>query len=321
MRAPILFIYHGNCFDGHTAAWVFDKFRKKGLSMIDQPVEYFPATYGQDPPDCKGKEVWLVDFSYPREILIEKVIKPSMRTIIMDHHKTAEADLFDLQAEIRKRGLQRNDKVIFDMHRSGAGILYDELAREYGKRAGQHIPSQYGERSFWLVDYIEDRDLWKLKLPLSREVAAFYASVPMTFAEWDAMDALGAMRVAEAGRSIQRYIDNFGDKAIAQMKFEEVGGHTVPTINTPYMNCSEHVGKLAEKYSDAPFAAGYFRRADGRWQFSLRSRGDFDVSEIAKIYGGGGHKAAAGFDIAELPWVNQQTTAPAPDSGIAIKVL
>jgi len=321
MRAPILFIYHGNCFDGFTSAWVFDKFRKKGLGIIDQPVEYFPATYGQDPPDCKGKEVWLVDFSYPREVLIENVIKPSTRTTILDHHKTAEADLSDLPAEIRRRGLQRNDKIIFDMHRSGAGILYDELSREYGKRAGQHIPSQYGERSLWLVDYIEDRDLWKQKLPLSKEVAAFYASVPMTFAEWDAMDALGAMKVAEAGRSVLRYIDNFGNKVREQSVVENVGGYLVPTINTPYMNCSEHVGGLAEAYPDMPFAVGYFRRKDGRWQFSLRSRGAFDVSEIAKQFGGGGHKNAAGFEIASLPWADQQATTPAPDSRVVIKAL
>jgi nanoRNase/pAp phosphatase (c-di-AMP/oligoRNAs hydrolase) len=30
---------------------------------------------------------------------------------------------------------------------------------------------------------------------------------------------------------------------------------------------------------------------------SLRSKGDFDVSAIAKRFGGGGHKNAAGFNI------------------------
>lgn len=310
MKPEILFIYHGNCFDGFTAAWVFDKFRKKGLGTLDGPVTYFPAKYGEEPPDCKGKEVWLVDFSYPREMLIDKVIAPSMRTTILDHHKTAEADLFDIQTDLRKRGLQRNDKIIFDMSRSGSGILYDELAREYGKRAGQHIPSPTGSRSLWLVDYIEDRDLWKWRLPLSKEVSAFYASVPMTFGEWDAMDALGAIRVAEAGRSIQRYIDNFGSKVREQAVFEQIADWIVPTINTPYMNCSDHVGGLCEENPDAPFAAGYFRRADGRWQFSLRSRGDFDVSKVAMLFGGGGHHNAAGFDAAVLPWEMPQEIIP-----------
>jgi oligoribonuclease NrnB/cAMP/cGMP phosphodiesterase (DHH superfamily) len=302
MRPEILFIYHGKCYDGFTAAWVFETFRKKGLSIIDQPVTYFPATYGQDPPDCKGKEVWLVDFTFPREVMIEKIIKPSMRTIILDHHKTAEADLKDILGEIRDKGLQRQgDKVIFDMYRSGAAILYDELEREYAKRAGSHIPQPSG-RSLWLVDYVEDRDLWKWQLPNSKEVSAFVSSVPMTFAEWDAIDAIGYSRVAEGGRAILRYIENYGDKACENATIEKIDEFDVPCINTQYMNISDHVGKLADLHPEAPFAVGYFRRSDGQWQFSLRSRGDFDVSEIAKRFGGGGHKSAAGFQVTMLPW-------------------
>jgi len=302
MRPEILFIYHGKCFDGFTAAWVFEHFKKRGMSIIDRPVTYHPAQYGEEPPDCKGKEVWLVDFSYPRQTLIDKVIKPSMRTLIFDHHKTAEADLKDILTEVWNSGLQRkDDKVVFDMHRSGAGILYDELEREYAKRAGSHIPQPNG-RSLWLVDYIEDRDLWAWKLPNSREVSAFTSSVPMTFAEWDAMHAMGYQRVSEGGRSILRYIDNYGDKACANATIEKIDEFDVPCINTQYMNISDHVGKLAERHPDAPFAMGYFRRADGMWQFSLRSRGDFDVSEIAQRFGGGGHKNASGFQVATLPW-------------------
>jgi nanoRNase/pAp phosphatase (c-di-AMP/oligoRNAs hydrolase) len=44
------------------------------------------------------------------------------------------------------------------------------------------------------------------------------------------------------------------------------------------------------------FAACYWDTPEGR-VFSLRSIGDFDVSEIAKQYGGGGHKNASGFRL------------------------
>jgi oligoribonuclease NrnB/cAMP/cGMP phosphodiesterase (DHH superfamily) len=321
MRAPILFIYHGSCYDGFTAAWVFNKFQLAKKSLVDQEIIYHPAHYGEDPPDCTGKEVWLVDFSYPRDVMIEKIIKPSMRTVILDHHKTAEADLKDILDEVRmKHKLQRqNDKVVFDMHRSGAGILYDELNRESGQRAGTHTPSPNGRRSLWLVDYIEDRDLWTWKLPNSKEVSAFVSSVPMTFPEWDAIDAIGYQLVAEGGRSILRYIDTYGDKVCEQSRYEEIGGHRVPTINLPYMNTSDHVGKLAEANPNAPFAAGYFRKRDGTWQFSLRSRGTgaFDVSDIAKLYGGGGHASASGFQVKELPWADKQGTPPAKDAVVA----
>ena len=320
MRAPILFIYHGDCFDGFTAAWVFEQFRKKNKTLVDNEVTYHPAKYGDSPPDCQGKEVWVVDFSYPRDVMVDKVIRPSVKAIILDHHKTAEADLDGILDDLRtKHRLQRrDDKVVFDMHRSGAGILFDELEMKSAQLAGFHRPKVTG-RELWLVDYIEDRDLWKWKLPNSREVSAFISSVPMTFAEWDAINAIGYKNVSEGGRAILRYIQTYGKKAIEQATNEWIGGYLVPVINVPYMNCSDHVGALAEANPDAPFAASYFRRKDGSWQFSLRSRGGFDVSEIAKLYGGGGHAAASGFNVQTLPWTNQQGTASPEDAGIAKK--
>jgi len=298
-----IFIYHGNCPDGFTAAWVFSKFRDERL---DGEVEYFPARYGDAPPDCKGKEVWLVDFSYPREVLIEKVIKPSARTIIMDHHKTAEADLAGLLGELReKHRVQRDaDKVIFDMNRSGCGILYDELRIAADKKRGFKSPAYNSGRELWLIDYIEDRDLWKNKLPLSQDIAAYLFSQPMTFESWQAISDSRRTDIADKGAAIRTYIDTFGEKVCAMARFEEIDGEKIPTINTPYMNCSDHVGRLCEMYPEAPYAAGYFRRADARWQFSLRTRGGstYDVSALAKKFGGGGHRAAAGFDVETLPW-------------------
>ena len=40
----------------------------------------------------------------------------------------------------------------------------------------------------------------------------------------------------------------------------------------------------------------YFKTNSGKYKYSLRSKGDFDVSIIAKAFGGGGHKNAAGFE-------------------------
>ena len=58
---------------------------------------------------------------------------------------------------------------------------------------------------------------------------------------------------------------------------------------------SEVGHKLLEEWPAMPFAASYFDRKDGQRAWSLRSRGDYDVSALAKRMGGGGHAAAAGF--------------------------
>lgn len=311
-RRPLV-VVHGKCFDGFCAAWVFRKF------WGNNDIDFVHAHYGDDPPDTKGRKVWVLDFSYPRDVMIDKVIKPSLRTTVYDHHRTAEADLKDLLPELRKKGLQRTgDKIIFDMNRSGAGITYDELEREAGKKIGIHTPRFNGQRKIRLVDYIEDRDLWNWKLPDSKAVSAYVSTVPMTFEDYDKLGETmstesGVQEIVKLGHAIQGYIDEFGRRAIDMARWEQLGQYHVPCINVPYMNCSDHVGRLAEMYPEAPFAVGYFRNLKGQWQFSLRSRGDFDVSEVAKTYGGGGHKNAGGFQVDSLPWT-EMPLKPKDDS-------
>ena len=52
---------------------------------------------------------------------------------------------------------------------------------------------------------------------------------------------------------------------------------------------------MLKKYPEAPFVGSYFEDANGTRRWSLRSRPDFDVSEVAKKLGGGGHRQASGF--------------------------
>jgi nanoRNase/pAp phosphatase (c-di-AMP/oligoRNAs hydrolase) len=106
-----LVIYHGNCPDGFTAAWVTA--RKLG------DVELLAAKYGDDPPleEATGRRVVIVDFSYPREKLEQLHATGSL--LVLDHHKTAEADL---------QGLPY---CVFDMQRSGARLAWDYFREGY----------------------------------------------------------------------------------------------------------------------------------------------------------------------------------------------
>jgi oligoribonuclease NrnB/cAMP/cGMP phosphodiesterase (DHH superfamily) len=305
MRARPLVISHANCYDGFTAAWVFHKFYETKKGLMDADPEYWPAHYGEAPPDVSGRDVYVLDFSYDRETMM-KIILSSNRTFVFDHHQTAQAALDNILGEIRQKyGVNRvGDKIVFDMNRSGAGITYDELAKDAGHRAGFHIPSPDGRRRLWIVDYVEDRDIWVKKLPKTDEFTAYMGTRPMTFGEWDRINAMTIDEIAEKGEAVLDYIKQYGKKANEQARYEKIADWNVPVVNMPYMNCSEHLHELLNVPGGAPrqFVASYFRTLKGEWQFSLRSVGDFDVSEVAKRFGGGGHKHSAGFKISVLPW-------------------
>jgi hypothetical protein len=62
-----------------------------------------------------GRHVVMVDFSYKRDVLL-KMAEKSAHILILDHHKTAEADLVDLPANV---------ECVFDMNRSGPNVAWD----------------------------------------------------------------------------------------------------------------------------------------------------------------------------------------------------
>jgi oligoribonuclease NrnB/cAMP/cGMP phosphodiesterase (DHH superfamily) len=266
MRHPLV-LHHGNCMDGFGSAWAIHQ-------AFGNDADYVPQLYGQsNPPDVTGRDVLIVDYSYPRAQLLE--MNAVARSLIcLDHHKTAQADLEGL------------DFALFDMNRSGAGLTWDVVHQS--KR-----PT--------LIEYVEDRDLWRFALPDSKQINAWIGCVEMTFADWDFLHCELRDRpqsVAIAGSAVLRKIDCYVRDMCTQARRIEFAGHAdIPVVNAPYINTSELVGELAKS---APFAVGWFHNSAGMYQYSLRSRGDFDVSELAKRFGGGGHRQAAGFSSATM---------------------
>jgi oligoribonuclease NrnB/cAMP/cGMP phosphodiesterase (DHH superfamily) len=261
-----LVLYHANCADGFCAAWVcWKKFK--------DDAEYVPVQYGQAPPDVRGREVYIVDFSY-NAFITTNLILAAESMVILDHHKTAQEALHPF----------KSTKIIFDMKKSGGRLTWEYL-----------FP---GENPPWLVFYTEDRDLWHFALPNSREVNDCLSSYPFDFNVWEAfsnyrLDGNEFSQLIQEGAAIQRYKQQLVDCAIEHAVEINIGGHYILAVNSTVL-FSEVAGKLAE---GRPFGATYFIRKDGKKVWSLRSSPDgVDVSEVAKKYGGGGHKHAAGFE-------------------------
>lgn len=275
-------IYHGHCDDGFAAAWAVRK------AVGPKLFEFYPGVYQQEPPDVTGRHVLLVDFSYKRPVLMQMAAK-ARSIVILDHHKTASEDLsgfrepapFAEWAETPKvEGDPEPIAALFDMNRSGAGMAWDFFHN-------QPRPE--------FINYVEDRDLWRKTLPGGDEFTIALRSYPQDFAIWDALVAAGSKSLIDEGHSIQRYYRQRVEELKRSAYPALLAGEAIYIANAPYFAASEVAGELCER---APtFGACYFEVRPGEWQYSLRSRGDFDVSAIAKMFGGGGHKAAAGFTV------------------------
>ena len=270
MSGPLV-IYHGGCVDGFTAAWVFNK----QLRQLGEKPEFFAAYYPPDGkptelPDCTGRTVYMVDFCTSREQLL-RIKEQAAEFMVLDHHKSARDACAGL------------DFCVFDMEQSGAGLAWRFF------RGASDPP--------WLVAYVEDRDLWRFALPDSKAVNAYVATREFSFESWEDLQRGGANTALARGGAVLQYINQYVSKMAAQAIRQSFAGYDdIPVVNAPFPAISEVVGKLAE---DATFAVGWSLNADGKLHYSLRSRGGFDVSEVAKKFGGGGHAAAAGFTVSE----------------------
>jgi uncharacterized protein len=275
-----LVIYHANCPDGFCAAWL--------AHWAFPDAEFVPAHYGDEPPDVAGKRVLIADFSYKRPVMLDLLGRAGHVTVL-DHHRTAEAELAGIGSEGPPR---KAETIVFDMDKSGGRLTWEWMVRE----AAHHtigLAESYADNPPWLVDYTEDRDLWRWALPESRAVNAALSSYPRDFATWDRLAARGHGPLIDEGRAILRYQETVVAQHVANAVEIDLAGHRVLAVNATTL-FSEIAGTLAE---DRPFGVAYFDRADGRRQFSLRSRdGGIDVSEVARRFGGGGHMQAAGFE-------------------------
>jgi uncharacterized protein len=271
-------LYHGNCPDGTGAAWVFLHYNPK--------IHARPVNHGQAPPlDLAGKHVVIVDFSYPFETTM--TLQKEVKTLtILDHHKTARTNLTSLPPA-------DNTLIIFDMERSGAQIAWDFVY--------PYLPRP------WFIDYIGDRDLWKFKLPNSKDITAYMNYVTISFDNLEryfADSSAPLEKYAAEGRLInlssEKEINVAVDGAILCTITLPDKKYTV-WLTTASSEYRSEIGNRLSKKMGADFAVVWrYNILSDEWYCSCRASDNstIDLSQILKPLGGGGHPKAAGFCIA-----------------------
>lgn len=275
LNNPVTIIYHGHCPDGFAAALAAQLFFKQqdNYDSLKESITFYKGIHGNPPPNCPNHEVYILDFSYPREHL-KQLCQQAAKVTIIDHHISAFKELDKLEEE------HKNLEMNFDMDQSGAVLSWKYFHTTPVPR---------------LFTHIQDNDLWQFELENTRTIIMAIMSYPMKLKLWtrwlndesslDRLHSEGVILERQTNRQIKHYIK--------KARMGKIAGYTIPVVNAPASIGSELLHHLSDGH---PFAAAYEDKPDRRaWQLRSGGKHAIDVSEIAKQFGGGGHKNASGF--------------------------
>lgn len=265
--AKTLVCYHRD-MDGWASAFAFWKKHKqdKSFAVEHGEVEYVSVQYGEELPEIVDAgdftHMYVVDFSFNREISDMLAQRFKFKTI--DHHKTAEKELSGAPY------------LVYDNTISGAELTWKTLH-------GSNIPK--------LIRYVGDYDLYKFALPDSREITTYLLQLEWDFEVWDNFDITKA---TEDGSLLWGQIQNHAKFLYKRSGRQEYLGIATRTIDSPLVY--NEAAQLALVNEEIPFAVIY--RNDGdKWIVGLRGNKGYDLSAVACVMGGGGHRDACGFTM------------------------
>jgi oligoribonuclease NrnB/cAMP/cGMP phosphodiesterase (DHH superfamily) len=241
-----------------------------GYQNIDEKI----STYLENKEYEKYNKTYITDISVKKEIA-EKINQCKKTFRLLDHHKTAEfLNTYEWATVI----VQNKD----DIKECGTSLLYQELYKE------AYNDNELGN----FVEMVRLYDTWDWKqtqndLPKKLNDIFVIIGYKDFIFYYSHFRNLFPNKFMELLKYKRREIDLAIDEKLKKVKIK--GDYAISLCDRKDLT-SELGSKILEKFENINYVMLIY---DGG--VALRSVGDFDVSEIAKQYGGGGHKNAAGF--------------------------
>lgn len=283
MLKDIVIIHHGNCPDGFGGAWAAWK-------KFGDRADYIGVQHHTPPPEDLGqREVYIIDFAYPREETKQIQSKAKSLTII-DHHISS------------KEVIESVPDHLYSVEHSGATLAWQYF-----------FPKTEPPL---LLKYLEDLDLWRFNLPRSQDFSYFISTIPYRFSEWENIiknfeDAAKREKFLNEGRIVREREEKVIGELVKTASEATLEGHRALVVHIPgewainARTLVSHIGNaIVEKGYDIGIVWSYM---NGDVKVSLRSQkdGEISVAQIAEKHGGGGHSSSAAFKLTageEFPW-------------------
>lgn len=275
MNIQPICIYHKDCSDGTAAAAVFLRKFPEGKT--------FPFAYGYTAEDAEKVFSILtpetIVYTVDCTILAKECLAKGNTVISLDHH----IGLYEEMMELAKT--QPNYTYIFNNDLSGATLAWTHFFPDGS------IP--------YFLTLVQDTDLWTKKFEDSQYFvnwSAMQRNKPEVLLELFTNENALAVCL-EKGKSIQDlnnyYLNAYKEKA--KPLYIKYGEHKIPTYNSTFLQ-NDIAKMLVDKDLGVAIA---FSIKENSVRMSVRSVKDSKVSalEVAKSFGGGGHRDSAGCEV------------------------
>jgi uncharacterized protein len=275
-------LYHGpDCLDGFTAAWA--------VKIKHPDALLHPINYNETPPTLQKGILYIVDFTFAEIEIMRDYIRQHLIVIHYDHHETSGPTMALLDNEFGASGRYIS---VHNQSKSGAGITWDQL----------FSPNPRPK----LINYIEDRDLWKFKYKHTKAFTEGLLTLNKTIENWN-------FAFGPEGRKLLIKIGNerLGDRlercerqakrttVMHSLEITDALSESVPIsmVEDP-IDTSDQIEQMLKLYPESEIVGCQFPLSYTETKVRLGSRKDGpSVARVALRYGGGGHTHAASFVI------------------------
>jgi oligoribonuclease NrnB/cAMP/cGMP phosphodiesterase (DHH superfamily) len=277
--------YH-NDMDGHASGAIVYKFFQRDRSFtkeMGEECEFIEINYNKPFPLEKiapNESVVIVDFSLQKDGEFEKLLKITDKVIWIDHHKTA----IEKHGHLQIRGIRQD------------GVAACELTWKwfYPDKPVPKVIQLLGDYDIWAFKFGNDTNYLQtgIRLNVTKPESSNWET-------WLKEDYYPYCEINNGTIAI-KYRDNYYKSLVNSIGFyTEFEGYRGICCNASSVS-SQLFDSINKNTFDIMLPFSF----DGnQWTVSIYSTNpDIDCSEIAKKYGGGGHKGAAGFQCKELPF-------------------
>ena len=276
MKQETLVLYHGDCpsgdgFAAALAAWL----------ALKDAASYVAVDYASTAPlpAVENKDVYVLDFHFEPDVL-QTVCAHARSLTLLDHHKAAKDRLVGRTFQCACHAPAR---LLVDTSQSGCVLAWRHF------HPTLPLPA--------LFKHIQDRDLWRWELPDSRAFLARLDLEPKTFEAWSALlqqNQVQAHAFLQDGALLGRQRALDCERMAKNACAVNVNGVQGLMVNATH-DWADDVGNLLAKQCNT-FGLVWFITHDRRVKCSLRTLGQqVDANQMARPFGGSGHKGAAGF--------------------------